>query len=519
MDRFPLIRAGFLAVALIASAHFAQQAHAIGTVGTTSTTQTLWRCSPTGSYSHFSPQSACTAQGVPASQSAAQYCPTTGGGTTTTTSYALGDPIGTTDFYIVSTTNDPCAGTNGGQATRVNPQASTVSAQSQTGPGTPSCGPGTTASAGTCVCDLGSKPAPGTGPTTCVPTVCPPKPDTGSILGPFTTQPGKVGQDINWCDARPSEASYGCNYKAHVTMEKEYPVTSSATGWYQVVNGSYSGLSCQGGPDTAPVAATPSSGVTKDTTPVMPAPATSCAGGTCPGTVNGASVCLACTRVVSEDATGVTASGSQTASGAANGTAGSLSRIVADCNASTCQITTTVKDLSGNVIAIATGQQGKEQFCRDNPKSGQCSASSGTGGGGGGSGEESAFGGVCAATTCSGDAVVCAIAQEQHKRDCQMATNFGDGTTTTGAQAGLDAVAVGDAGATDHPHRAANIAGTSLSLGFDQTNILSGSCPADRTIGPVVLPLSKLCTPAGWLGNLLVGLTAFACLGIVFLRS
>jgi hypothetical protein len=107
---------------------------------------------------------------------------------------------------------------------------------------------------------------------------------------------------------------------------------------------------------------------------------------------------------------------------------------------------------------------------------------------------------------------------EQHVRACQQALEFGDGTTTALTDKGTAMASAGDLGDSDHPHRAANITPTDLSAGFDTSTDLIGhaSCLPDRTIGPVVLPLSKLCAPADIAGQALLGITAIACLFIVF---
>jgi hypothetical protein len=64
----------------------------------------------------------------------------------------------------------------------------------------------------------------------------------------------------------------------------------------------------------------------------------------------------------------------------------------------------------------------------------------------------------------------------------------------------------------------------SLASGFDKSNLIGGACPADQVVQvshfrPVTLPFSSLCGPAGMLGNVLVGITALCCLGIVFVRG
>jgi hypothetical protein len=74
----------------------------------------------------------------------------------------------------------------------------------------------------------------------------------------------------------------------------------------------------------------------------------------------------------------------------------------------------------------------------------------------------------------------------------------------------------------DHPRT--NGSSVSLANGFDQTNLIAGSCPGDTTIAvgggqSVTLEFSKLCDPAGMLGNVLVAITALACVAIVFVKG
>ena len=92
--------------------------------------------------------------------------------------------------------------------------------------------------------------------------------------------------------------------------------------------------------------------------------------------------------------------------------------------------------------------------------------------------------------------------------------------TNTSSEVGTTAVTDGIEGATDHPNREP----TEHEIGtFDQTNLIGGSCPPDRTVGSgsasVVLPFSQLCGPASSLGLLLVGITALSCIAIVFKGS
>jgi hypothetical protein len=153
--------------------------------------------------------------------------------------------------------------------------------------------------------------------------------------------------------------------------------------------------------------------------------------------------------------------------------------------------TTTTKD--------DTKEETKDSFCKENPASELCKD------------KQSSIAGACNAVTCTGDAIQCAIAREQAKRNCELFD------ANDASARGITAAAAGDRPG-DHPANASQ--DIPLGQGFDQTNIISGSCPGDLVVPvgsrSVVIPFSKLCTPAAWLANLLVGITALACLGIVF---
>ena len=188
------------------------------------------------------------------------------------------------------------------------------------------------------------------------------------------------------------------------------------------------------------------------------------------------------------------------------------------CNGDACETTTTYKNSAGVVTGTVTSTGAG------------VTGTTGSGSGGGlGEGDTlcdlypdvaackvGSFSGTCAAgaaaITCEGDAVQCSMAREQYKRQCEFFEKTGDETTAAN-QAKQDGVA----GATDHPNRNPE----TQALGtFDQTDIIGGSCPADRVLGAgvigVTIPFSQLCSPAEKLGILLVAWTAVACLGIVF---
>lgn len=229
--------------------------------------------------------------------------------------------------------------------------------------------------------------------------------------------------------------------------------------------------------------------------------------GQCPGTVNGVSVVVDCDSSTSngpKETTKPTTTTPPPANGGdpANGPPGSKNTDKSTtCTGATCtttETTTTTNPDGSTTEDKKETEESKNEFCEKNPASLQC--------------EKSSFSGSCGAFTCGGDAIQCAIAKEQHTRNCELFA------ASEASARGLAAATAGDRPG-DHPRN--GITSVSMANGFDQTNLLSGSCPGDQTIPigggkSVVLPWSKLCEPAAMLGNVLVGITALACLGIVF---
>lgn len=135
-------------------------------------------------------------------------------------------------------------------------------------------------------------------------------------------------------------------------------------------------------------------------------------------------------------------------------------------------------------------------------------------GDGDGDGDKSIFGGACAAGfTCEGDAIQCAVAREQHRRNC---TVFEDKTpeselyhaskSKTGSQTG------------DLPGN------TTIAFGadkYDSTNLLgSGSCIGDVTVDifgkAVTLEMSRVCPFLEWFRLALLAVGAVLWVVIVF---
>ena len=227
----------------------------------------------------------------------------------------------------------------------------------------------------------------------------------------------------------------------------------------------------------------------------------------CPGQVNGATVCVPCESTTTADTKKTTAP-DPAASGASAPPATSTTTKTTNCEGGKCTTTTetTGTGVGGTTTKTETAEQSEQSFCAENPKSDQCADDEE---------DKKSFSGSCSAVSCEGDAIMCAIAKEQQKRNCELfdqnaASDRGIAASTAGDKPG------------DHPGKTPTE--TAFPGTFDKTDLIGGNCPADVPVSMpgghnVVLPFSMLCGPAGVLGNILIGITALACLGIVFVRG
>lgn len=274
---------------------------------------------------------------------------------------------------------------------------------------------------------------------------------------------------------------------------------------------------------------TPSSGTPKpeDGTKPEPDPGTAapsaCPAGQAPGEVNGVSVCA---PMGSDQPTAGPAPGNgSTTTQNPNGSSTTTNQTgTTKCTATSCttttSTTTTTRNPDGTTTSSTTNNtstQSRGEFCAKNPKNGQCGGSgSGGGGGGGGDGDgESGFGGTCAAgfKATSDDAVLNAMAEEQHKRNCELLDTTGDPQSEVAAESAKTGNVTGD-----------NPNNTSASIGpgsIDTSNALGGgSCDLNKQITvrgySVSLPFGDmLCDPLAMLGNLLVAIAMLLAARII----
>lgn len=141
----------------------------------------------------------------------------------------------------------------------------------------------------------------------------------------------------------------------------------------------------------------------------QPNQAKQCPSGTCPGTVNGLTICAACgSTTPRQDIT------STTKTNADNSTTTTTTTTTTTSTGTSTTSTTTNTAPDGTPTGTSTTTDVKpsdakndmEDFCALNPTLSIC--------------KESNFGGACGSFSCDGDAIQCAMAREQHQRNCSL---------------------------------------------------------------------------------------------------
>lgn len=181
------------------------------------------------------------------------------------------------------------------------------------------------------------------------------------------------------------------------------------------------------------------------------------------------------------------------------------------CENGVCEITTTTitKDTTSNTVvssSSATTTVEKGKFCSENPTASACKDDSNSE-----EGKKGSFSGSCqTGFECDGDAAMCAIAIEQHKRACE---------TLEPAKEGIwkDIEAGTDSGSAEAMKREAQTINISTSLNTSGYG-LPRSCPADPVIElPFVsktfsIPFSKACPILKTMSDVALLITALGLL-------
>jgi hypothetical protein len=299
---------------------------------------------------------------------------------------------------------------------------------------------------------------------------------------------GLSASSLVWSGNSSRTCYQGCNVSCGVRGYQTATNTSSCSGQFVSTDSS----SCQGASGGAN--STGSDNGTGTNSVV-------CGPGKCPGTVNGTPVCVACTSTTqgpSTSASAPSAASSPPLPGAPPGAVTSDQQTTVSGGRVT--VTTTYRDAGGNVVGETTEAQEEKSFCAENPNLQIC--------------KDSAISGSCDAVQCNGDAVQCAIAREQSRRNCEFFSPTG-----AAVDAGNDAVQ-GGTRPPGHPGATASQVSMTLASQLDQTDRLGGSCPGDVALpffgASVALPLSTICPALQMAGQAIVAFCLLAAAFIVF---
>lgn len=209
----------------------------------------------------------------------------------------------------------------------------------------------------------------------------------------------------------------------------------------------------------------------------------SCKAGYSQGSINGTTMCVRDSSDTKETTT------------EESGGKSSSTQEKTECKGENCTTTktTTTSNADGTTSTdTSTSTQGKDSYCADNPRAKACS-----------DGDETVWGGSCqSAFICEGDAIQCAMAREQHRRNC---TIFEDKSSAI-AKLGENS-ATQEAQPDGHPGKTPTDVNVSFGS-IDQTNPYGTGCPIDTTVpvfgGSFVIPWSQTCGALKFLGYTLV---------------
>ncbi|GAO72221.1 inosine-5'-monophosphate dehydrogenase [Comamonas sp. E6] len=178
------------------------------------------------------------------------------------------------------------------------------------------------------------------------------------------------------------------------------------------------------------------------------------------------------------------------------------------CKGNTCtteKTTTTTTNNNTSSSSTTTKTESKEDYCKANANAQQCK---------GEEEKEGKFGGSCSAGfTCEGDALQCAIAKDQHKRNCQM---FDDKTPESQLYDSEVAKGQNRDVTKDLPGNTE----VDVSGKLSSEDVLGGGrCIGDLNVQvwrtSVSLPFSNICPSLGYLGWVLISVCSLAAFRIV----
>lgn len=367
-----------------------------------------------------------------------------------------------------------------------------------------SCPAGSTLSDGTCVCDAGTVEQGGQ----CVTSTNLCSSLGGKSAGTYNGPGGLGAKQLCVTQVSSGDPSQpGCFATGEATFGYESNLVGSLGVMYWQAQFAFTGAKCN--PD-----ANGSTDASGSTPPPPPSPTPSTAEGTqcpigkVPGEVNGKTICVTPGTDTPQQARSDTNKTETKTDGTAVETSTSK-QTVCDATKCTTTTTTTTKTTPPGGTASTTTEASMSTCVVGSL---DCTVKSGVGGGGGnGDGTDpSSFGGSCSQTfSCNGDAIMCAVSLEQHKRNCALFVDSSPESNLYGTEKGKTGV----------QYASENV--TISNASFNSSNAFGGSaqCIQDKAItvwgSQVVLPFSQVCDTLAHLGTLLMTVSFLLAFRIV----
>lgn len=236
-------------------------------------------------------------------------------------------------------------------------------------------------------------------------------------------------------------------------------------------------------------------------------PPDSCPSGQVLGQFNGVNMCLAGGTPSNPYTPPPPSQTSTTTSTTPPDASGTTTTTITTTNPNGSTSTTIVNNYSNGTSSSTTtetpppDQDPLKAFCVENPDAPICAKSS--------------WGGSCSAFSCSGDAVQCAIAREQHTRNCALFD-----TSTSLSTLGNQVSSGADPAASSHPAAAGNRQVFSLPGSLDQSRLLApGAGLTDQVFvvagNDITVPFSRLNYYLNIMGGIVVMFSLIAAVKIV----
>lgn len=241
-------------------------------------------------------------------------------------------------------------------------------------------------------------------------------------------------------------------------------------------------------------------------------PPEQCKKGTCPGSINGTTVCMPCQETRSpQPVPGAPPNAPPTPPDPTGNNAPpdtkNTTQSATNCKDGKCTTTTTTSTTDSAGVTTTnshTKTESKDDFCTSNPRSSMCI--------------DGAFGGACAGGfVCEGDAVQCAMAKEQHSRNCKLFEDFdGEEAQLYQNEKGKEGSVLGSL--------EGNITKTIGASDFDTSDALGAgaTCIANKSITvmgtSILIPFSDICPYLAILGNILMSVS-FLLAGRIVMRG